>query len=146
MFAHAYNIKYIWKPVWILYIPLESADYNLWRLRYISFEINLPMWYTYMFLNIIHGGFWWKKYTASSIVVGALIICSRKLCRLMFFHTSLVRRLFGMPFNDERVWWVETVVRYGKPVLCLSILLLLLYSRRDFTLFKEGQTEKNKCI
>jgi hypothetical protein len=39
------NIKYMETSFHFMY-PLESADCNLWKLRCIPFEINLPMWYT----------------------------------------------------------------------------------------------------
>lgn len=69
----------------------------------------------------------------------------KSLSLSLFFHTFFVRRLFGMLFNDERVVGGNghAVQKTGS----LSVyIILLLYSRRDFTLFKEGQTEKNKCI
>jgi hypothetical protein len=77
--------------------------------------------------------------------VGALVLHQSFSPRksLSFFHTFFVHRLFGMPFNDERVVGGNgcAVQKTGS----LSVYILL-YSRRDFTLFKEGQTEKNKCI
>jgi len=100
--------------------PLESANYNLWRLRRISFEIKLPMWYIYTIR-----GFLVEK---SIPPVGALIIYQfPKSLSFGVFHTSFFRRLFGMPFNDERARWVETVVRYGKPVFSLSIYYYYYY-------------------
>lgn len=71
----------------------------------------------------------------------------KSLSLSLFFHTIFVRRLFGMPFNDERVVGGNGhAVQKTGSLSVYIILLLLSYSRRDFTLFKEGQTEKNKCI
>lgn len=70
----------------------------------------------------------------------------KSLSLSLFFHTIFVRRLFGMPFNDERVVGGNGRAVQKTGSLSVYNILLLLYSRRDFTLFKEGQTEKNKCI
>lgn len=64
--------------------------------------------------------------------VDALIIFHQspeKFVVIVVFHTFFVRRLFGMPFNDERVVGGNGRAVQKTGSLSVYIILLLLYSR-----------------